>query len=215
MKSAVGKGPGAGARRRMNPAWVFRTGACGGGAGAGRIQLGPPASRWVAGGLAAGSIALLAGGLVLAYADRQLASTGLTGWDFSDVFGNVVDLAVPIMGFVLAYKRPANRIGWLFLVAGLAVGLSSFWNQYGLHALIAAPGSLPGGRAFAWLFNWIWVIPVAVLAFVFLLFPDGRLRSRRWRPAAWFVGAAFTLATVGMLAGATHVWGNPFILFDQ
>jgi hypothetical protein len=94
----------------MNPAWVFRTGAYRGGADAGRIQLGPPASRWAAGGLAARSIALLAGGLVLAYVDRQVAPTGLAGWDFSDVFGNVVDLAVPIVGFVLAYKRPANPV---------------------------------------------------------------------------------------------------------
>ena len=126
-----------------------------------------------------------------------------------------MDLAVPIVGFVLAYKRPANRIGWLFLIAGLAAGLGSFLNQYGLHALIATPGSLPGGRAFAWLSNWIWQIPIAVFAFVLLLFPTGRLRSPRWRPAAWFVGAAFTLSTAGFLANATHIWAHPFILFDQ
>ena len=88
---------------------------------------------------------------------------------------------------------PRTAIGWLFLAAGLALGLSGFSDQYGLHALVAAPGSWPAGRAVAWLSNWIWVIPVAVLAFVFLLFPTGRLRSRRWRPAAWFVGGVFTL----------------------
>jgi hypothetical protein len=48
---------------------------------------------------------------------------------------------------------------------------------------------LPAGRVFGWLSNWVWVIPIAMLTFLFLLFPTGRLRSRRWRPAAWFVVA--------------------------
>jgi len=106
-----------------------------------------------------------------------------------------VSLAIPVVGFVLASRRPANRIGWLFLAAALALGVSTFSLQYGLHALIAAPGSLPAGRAFAWLANWTWLIAFAMLAFVFLLFPTGRLRSRRWLPAAWFVGGALTLTT--------------------
>src|SRR5262249_48151157 len=43
----------------------------------------------------------------------------------------------------------------------------------------------------------------------------GRLRSRRWRPAAWIVGAAFTLTTVDMMVNATRVWPRPFTMFDQ
>jgi hypothetical protein len=42
-----------------------------------------------------------------------------------------------------------------------------------------------------------------MLAFLFLLFPTGHLRSRRWRPAAWFAGGVFALATVWMLIVAT------------
>jgi hypothetical protein len=41
-----------------------------------------------------------------------------------------------------------------------------------------APGSWPAGRVVAWLSNWIWVIPYAMLTLLFLLFPTGRLRSR-------------------------------------
>jgi hypothetical protein len=69
---------------------------------------------------------------------------------------------------------------------------------------------LPAGQVFAWLSNWVWVIAVAALAFLFLLFPTGRLRSRRWRPAAWFVGGAFALATVGALIVASRLWAHPF-----
>jgi signal transduction histidine kinase len=167
-------------------------------------------SRWVAGGAAALSVALLAGTLLLAYLDRHRVPADLTIWNFSDILDTATNLAVPVVGFVLASRRPANRVGWVFLVAGLGLGLGSFARAYGLHALVAAPGSWPAGRAAAWLANWIWVIPIAMLAFLFLLFPTGQLRSRRWRPAAWFVGGAFTFTTVYMLVNATGSWSHPF-----
>ena len=171
--------------------------------------------RWAAGCLAVGSVALVIGGLVLAYVDRHLVPVGQRAWDFSDVFGQVVNLAVPVIGFVLASRRPENRIGWLFLAAALWVGLGSFAGQYGLRALVAAPGSLPAGRALIWLGSWIWAIPVALLAFVFLLFPTGQLRTRRWRPAAWFVAGSFALMTLGLFVGATRSWSHPFASLDQ
>src|SRR5690242_8731463 len=94
-------------------------------------------ARWVAGCAAAGSVALIGGNLALAYLDRHLVPTSLTGWTFSYICGQVVNAAVPVAGFVLASRRPENRLGWLFLVAGLALGVSGFANQYGLHALVA------------------------------------------------------------------------------
>jgi hypothetical protein len=166
--------------------------------------------RWAAGCAAVGSVALGACALALGYVDRHRVPAGLTAWDFSNVFGGVANLAVPVVGFVLASRRPRNRVGWLLLVASLALGLGGFASAYGLHALVADPGSLPAGRAFAWLSNWIWVIPVAMLALLFLLFPTGRLRSRRWRPAAWFVGGAFTFTGVVLLVHATRIWSDPF-----
>jgi hypothetical protein len=153
---------------------------------------------------------LLGGGLALAYVDRQLVPASLTGWTVSNISGQIVNMAVPVTGFVLASRRPENRIGWLFLAAGLALGLSGFSDQYALHALVADRGSLPAGPVFAWLSNWIWIIAVAALAFLFLLFPTGQLRSRRWRPAAWFAGGAFAIATVSTLITATRSWAHPF-----
>src|SRR5271155_1947579 len=145
------------------------------------IQVRARTARWVAGCVAAVSAALIGSGLVLAYADRYLVPASMTGWTVSNISAQVVNAGVVVVGLVLATRRPENRIGWLFLAAGLALGLSGFANQYALHALVADPGSWPAGRAAAWLFNILWVIPVAMLAFVFLLFPTGHLRSRRWR----------------------------------
>ena len=167
-------------------------------------------AQWVAGCTAAGSVALIGGGVALAYLNRQLVPASLTGWTVSNISAQVVNVAVPVAGFVLASRRPENRIGWLFLVAGLTLGLSGFSNQYALHALVAVPGSLPAGRAVGWLLNAIWMIPVATLAFLLLLFPTGHLRSRRWRLAAWFMGGAFALITVWLLIVATQFWQHPF-----
>ena len=169
-------------------------------------------ARWAAGCIAAGSIALMAGALALDYVDRDLLPAPLASWTVGNVSGHVVNLAVPVVGFVLASRRPANRIGWLLLTAGLVLALDAFGTQYGLRALVAAPGSLSAGRAFAWFANWSWVIDIAILAFVFLLFPTGQLRSRRWRPAAWSVGAAFALAAAVLLVTATRYWSRPFVL---
>ena len=166
--------------------------------------------RWVAGCVAAASIALMAGALVLEYVDRDLLPANLTGWTFGNVSGQVVNLAVPVVGYVLASRRPANRIGWLFLTAGLVLAIGAFGTQYGLRALVAAPASLPAGRAFAWVANWLGVFSLVLLAFVFLLFPTGHLRSRRWRPAAWFMAAVFALAAVASFVTATRYWSHPF-----
>jgi hypothetical protein len=147
--------------------------------------------RWATCCVAVVSVAGLAGGVALSYADRHLVP--VSGWDFSSVFEDVTFMAVPAVGFVLASRRPANRIGWIFLGAGLVLGLGFFCWRYRQHGLVAAPGSLPAARASAWFVNWAWAIPAGGLAFMLLLFPTGRLSSRRWRPAAWFVAAVFTL----------------------
>ena len=90
-------------------------------------------------------------GLALAYADRHLLSARLTEWDFPDVFGNLQNLALPIAAGFIAWQRPANRIGWLALAAGLALAINRFSGAYALHALAAAPGSWP---AAGWLRGW-------------------------------------------------------------
>ena len=169
----------------------------------------------VAGCAAAGSLALMAGGLILAYVDRHLVPANVTNWDFSDVFGDVVNMAIPVGGFVLASRRPGNRIGWLALAAGLTLGLRSFADQYEQRALVAAPGSWPAGPAALWVSEWIWLVSLGLAAFLFLLFPTGRLRSRRWRPAAWFVGAVFALSTAAVMAGAAREWAHPSASFGQ
>jgi two-component system, NarL family, sensor kinase len=162
---------------------------------------------WATGCVAAVSVALLAGAVALAYADRHLVP--VSGWDFSSGVEEASFIAIPAVGFVLASRRPGNRVGWILLGSGLVLGLGFFCERYGQRGLVAAPGSLPGARAAAWFLNWAWVIPLAGLAFTLLLFPTGRLRSRRWGPAAWFVAAVFTLDAAAQVARACRPWADP------
>src|SRR5215212_2288098 len=112
----------------------------------------------------------------------------------------VVAATFPALGLLIASRRPSHPIGWLFCAAGLLGGLDHFCGEYAIYALLAQSGSLPAGQAAAWGSTWLYVPSGALLVYVTLLFPDGRLPSRRWRPVAWLVGiAAVVGATVAAL----------------
>jgi hypothetical protein len=143
-------------------------------------------------------------GVALAYADRHLVPASWTGWVVPNLSGQVVNAAVLVVGLVLATRRPENRIGWLFLAAGAGTGPERLLGPVRVARTGRGPGSWLAGRAAAWLFNVIWVIPPAVLAFVLLLFPTGHVSSRRWRLAGWFIGGVFTLATIWALRQANR-----------
>ena len=159
------------------------------------------------------SIALMIGALVLMFGYRDAvlpASVSDYRWNFPNVFNEVVNLGLPVIGAVLASKRPENRIGWLSLAAGFLIGLYSFGLSYAVRAVYVAPGSLPLGHGIAWIASWMLVSAFALAPFLFLLFPTGHLPSPRWRPAGWFVAGAFALTTVGTLVLWTLSWHEPF-----
>jgi hypothetical protein len=64
----------------------------------------------------------------------------------------------------------------------------------------ATPGSVPFPVVMAGISDWIWVPAIGLLGtYVLLLFPDGRLPSRRWRPLAWLSGVVIFLLSVGVM----------------
>jgi hypothetical protein len=112
----------------------------------------------------------------------------------------VISVSYPALGLLLVSRHPEHPIGWLFCAAGLVVGLEHFCDEYAHYALLAQPGSLPGGQAAAWGSVWVWVPFSGFCGFLVLLFPDGRLPSRRWLPFAWLLGiATVAFATVAAL----------------
>jgi signal transduction histidine kinase len=152
------------------------------------------------------------GVLILFFVDRnvKLPSGYSEEWDFSNVFNTAVNIAVPVIGMVLASRRPENRIGWLFLTAGFTLGLSAFGTAYGLHALVVDPGSLPLGRLLAWVGNWTGLIPIGALVFLFLLFPTGHVPPALWKPVAWVIGGSVAILIGETLLFSTLGWSHPF-----
>jgi signal transduction histidine kinase len=178
------------------------------------MSITPKTARRLAWSVGLASLAMMAIGLVITYIDRHAAlpsDTSVSQWNLSTVLNAFANMGGAAIGIVLASRRPENRIGWLFTVAGFTLGLGALGSAYGGHALVASPGSLPGGELAAWVGNWIWPIPICMLTFLFLLFPTGRTRSRRWLPVGWFLGVSYAFVTTGMLVVATLIWNEPFV----
>jgi hypothetical protein len=122
----------------------------------------------------------------------------------------------PVVGALIASRRPRNPIGWICLADGLLWALIILSEDYSAYGL-AIPGSVPFPVTInALLYAWLWVPAVGLLGvYLLLLFPDGRLPSRRWRPLAWLSGAVIvlvslvTLLTPGPLEGLGGA-RNPF-----
>jgi hypothetical protein len=110
----------------------------------------------------------------------------------------VVAVGFSTVGAVIAPRlSPRNPVGWLFCATGLSQGVLHFSAQYSRYALLATPGTLPASEAAAWLFSWLWVPVVGLQVFLLLLFPNGRLPSRRWR---WFFWLSLLLTLVGTIS---------------
>jgi hypothetical protein len=105
-------------------------------------------------------------------------------------------LSNSLIGAVVASRRPDHPIGWLMCTAGLLWGVVHFSGEYVTYALLAAPRSLPAGEAITWLYCWLWVPGLGLGVFLGLLFPTGRLPSRRWRPFAWLSVLLVAVGTV-------------------
>ena len=104
------------------------------------------------------------------------------------------------VGALLAWKRPANPIGWLLS----ATGLSYAFAGIGL-LLLQSPQTRAWGN---WL-GWIYFLGIGFVIFVLLLFPTGTLPSRRWRPVAWTAAAAIAAWALGNAFAPAPVSSGP------
>jgi len=120
-------------------------------------------------------------------------------------------LAYPIVGVLIVARRPSQPIGWMFCWFGLAFSLPFAASGYAQFRAAGAGrhGPLPLADFAAWIFQWL-LIPELLLAgtLLLLLFPDGRLASRHWRPVAW-------LATVLTACVTLDLAISPGLLSDQ
>ena len=147
-----------------------------------------PVSAAFCWGLASAALALTIATVVIAVADGDL---------FMILLVPAV-LAAALMGVLVAVRRPGHPMGTLLCAYGLASAVCVAGLAYARAAIVHFPGSLPFGVPVLWMTAWDYVPSECLGALILpLVFPDGRLLSRRWRPALWAVAAFVLLATAG------------------
>jgi hypothetical protein len=127
---------------------------------------------------------------------------GLKPWR-DQVISLVGIVGAPLLGGLIASRRPNNGYGWLWLGFGLGLALQLLAESYAAYAVAVQPGSLVAPRTISRELALGGQLALAFAPFLFLLFPTGRLPSRRWRPLAWIAG----------ISGA--VLFALFLLFDR
>jgi two-component system NarL family sensor kinase len=163
--------------------------------------------------------ALAAGlfGLALAAIATAIGCALAAGISPAEAVGNFtvtngsIGLALSACGALLAWHRPRNPIGWLFLAGGVAyststaavnlveLGAVSGWSTLALRLL----GSL-------FILSWPWAIGLC-LPLALLLFPDGRPPGRRWRWLVWAIAVEGALFELSFAGPGTETVGNRLV----
>ena len=152
-----------------------------------RFRLASPAMALVLGGLA---LALMVALWPLGNLAHQGLGTSAGGIVLVPVFG--------VVGFVVAWRRPGNPLGWLMLGAACFLVLSGDAGAYAVADYRLRHGDLPLGWA-AVLLQPGWAPAISLFGLTVLLFPDGRLPSPRWRWVLWIYAAAATAWVAGVI----------------
>ena len=155
--------------------------------------------------LAGVAMLVLAAALVLLGLDTSKMAAGRIA-----TYG-IAALAVVVYagtGRLVASRVPGNASGWLLGLIGLSLAVTLLTEQYALRGLAVAPGSLPAARVVGWLSGVAFIFTFAPMFFLVLLFPDGRLPSRRWRPVLWAMFAVMAGWVAGQLQVGTRIDGG-------
>jgi signal transduction histidine kinase len=119
-----------------------------------------------------------------------------------------VNVVLALIGLLLTTRRPEHPISWVLAITAVWGSLGGLVYAYAIEALVADPGSLPGGLAAAWFDNWWWLPGLALpLSALLLLMPDGHLASRRWWPVPAAVVAGTVLGSVAVSVSPTFELG--------
>jgi signal transduction histidine kinase len=127
-------------------------------------------------------------------------------------FGLVVVVPVLVLGTLMLNFFPRHPIGWILSSGALGLALSYCGHQYAAYSHYV--DALPASEWVGWVSEWSWASIMLIPAVGLLLFPDGHLPSRRWRPWLWCgVIAVSLLALNSALSVGEELsfQGNPFL----
>jgi hypothetical protein len=157
-------------------------------------------------------LAMLAVGLPLELAEQSRSAEAWGGAQggAADVAFIVMLLTFPLTGLLILRRLPRNTVGWLLQAVGLVWGLNGLAANYANYGLVVNPGSLPGADVVAALNEGIWAPGIGLMGtFLILLFPDGHLPSRAWRPVAWLCAVTMVLVPVAVVLDPGRLEESP------
>jgi hypothetical protein len=144
-------------------------------------------------------VVLIGLALLLDFFTGEVIPQGVPGESPGPAFAvltGVLSLAFPTVGALIVSRLPTNPIGWIFCGMGLLYTAGRFTGAYADYALVEN-FAFPGGEYMAWFSSCVWFATLTLGVFLILLFPDGRLPSRRWRIVAWTAIFGATLSILG------------------
>jgi hypothetical protein len=175
------------------------------------------------------SLARVAGWLIVPLYIASLSASyffrfSIEPWSKSSLVDNVEGVmpdvgfgAFAVVGALLVARRPANAIGRIMASIGLMEAIFTTGTAYATYVM--ATRDQPDALAVfgAWCANWFWFVMLALaLVYLPILFPDGRLLSRRWLPVAVTGGTgALGVAILGTLADTLVAGDHPSYMIDN
>lgn len=141
---------------------------------------------------------------ILAELVAAIAATSLAGWSWQTAYegfvvtNSAMALSFGVCGALIAYHRPRNWVGWLFLADGIGHATTALAAP--VTTLLQQNGAPMGWqRLAAALFGYSWPWSISLfLPLALILFPDGRLPSSRWRPWVWAFALTAPVFVVSM-----------------
>ena len=171
---------------------------------AGRFRLASPITATV---LAVLALILMGVALTLSALVHQLSVLGS---------GPIVPVVVvyAAVGVIVARRQPRNPIGGLligfillFLLSSVVGWYAVLYYRFGHHDLPLAPVAV--------LLQPSWVLALLMFPVVILLFPDGRLASRRWRWVLRIYVLAGVVASAALFAPAVRAVASHDVHLDS
>jgi len=129
----------------------------------------------------------------------------------SEVLPNVVlALILPLLGALVLSQLPRHPLGRLWTLTGVAGAMTLAVHTYARLGIEVRPGLVPFAIGAAWVSSWLWVLGFTpLLTLGVLLFPDGRLPSRRWSPLLVVAALAVVLPVLGQAFAPGPMEGLP------
>jgi signal transduction histidine kinase len=101
------------------------------------------------------------------------------------------------VGAVLASRRAAGAIGWLMIAIGSAFAITGVTGEYAFYALDSGTGSPRLAAVAALVSESLWLPMLSAVSLLAVLYPTGRVPTKRWRFLPGTIGALLVIFAVG------------------